>query len=246
MPMKTQWLEGSFVRAIVYGLVAAGIVHICATLATPSLLGSGAYDRLDAELPSNRLVVLGPPKPQAQLLPFQEPHTHYAFCRYDAAEGPVLIKASLLSSGWTLALYSPGGDNFYVVPGQDQKVTDVSALLVPSGDEFNDLLPADQSAAIAAAQQSVLGPRTARAFRNTPQPAPNATPQVEIPSPTGLLVIRAPIKGQGYTAAVEAALARASCTRLPKPASTSDAAPLAPNSAAAVGPLSGMPPRPGL
>jgi len=238
--MKSEWLEGSFVRTIVYGLVAAGIVHICATLATPYLLGTGAYDRLIAELPANRIVVLGPPTPQAQLLPFQEPHTHFALCRYDASQAPVAIKASLLSSGWTLALYSSGGDNFYVAPGQDQKVTEVSALLVPPGDQFTEMLAEQEGTTSPTAQPRALptlAPRMVRTARGGQQGSATATVQVEVPSATGLLVVRAPVKGEGYRPAIEAALARASCTRMPvtPAAATPPAPPFVPGPAPGAG-----------
>jgi uncharacterized membrane protein len=183
--MSASWVEGGAVRAVICGLVAAGIVHICAVFATPVVLGTGAYERLAEQLPANRLIVLRPASPQAQLIPYQDAHTYYALCQYDASKTPVASRASLPGAGWTFAIYSSAGDNFYVVPGQDQRQTDVNVLLVPAGDQASDFVPDAQTAAGAAV--------------------------VPVPSPTGLIVVRAPVKAQGYRPDIEAHLARAAC-----------------------------------
>jgi uncharacterized membrane protein len=189
----SSWLDVGAARAMLYGLVAAGIVHIAITFATPQLLGTGAYERLADQLPNNRMIVLGPPTAQAQLLPYQEPHTHYALCHYDATAAPVVARAFLPSSGWTFALYSSTGDNFYVVPGQDQRQTDVNVVLIPAGDQFAEYVPETQGAAASATQ-------------------------VALPSPTGLIVVRAPVKARAYRAEIEAQLARAACMQTsPRP-----------------------------
>lgn len=168
------------------GLVAAGIVHILVTFATPQLLRPSAFDRIAEHLPTNSMVVLGQPGPDTQLVPYQEPDTSFAICYYDISNGPVLANLVLPSGGWTLALYSPAGDNFYVLPGRDQRSTAISALLVPAGNE-------------AALPPVIQRPRGA------------APTYIQVPEPTGLLVIRAPLRGESYRAEVEAVLARASC-----------------------------------
>jgi len=137
-------------------------------------------------LPTNSMVVLGQPGPDTQLVPYQEPDTSFAICYYDISNGPVLANLVLPSGGWTLALYSPAGDNFYVLPGRDQRSTAISALLVPAGNE-------------AALPPVIQRPRGA------------APTYIQVPEPTGLLVIRAPLRGESYRAEVEAVLARASC-----------------------------------
>lgn len=175
------------------GLVAAGIVHILATFATPQFVRPSAFDRIAEHLPTNSLVVFGQPGPDSQLVPYQEPDTSFAICHYDISNGPVLANLVLPSGGWTLALYSPAGDNFYVLPGRDQRSTTISALLVPAGDEV-------------ALPPVIQRPRGA------------APTYIQVPEPTGLLVIRAPLKGESYRAEVEAVLSRASCGPARQPA----------------------------
>jgi uncharacterized membrane protein len=184
--MTRPGFDGGAVRAAVLGLVGAGIVHICATFATPYVLGSGAPERLAEELAPNQLVVLRPPTPQTQLIPFQDPHTYHALCRYDVRATPVLVRASLAGTGWTLSIYTASGENFYFVPGQDQRQTEVSALLVPTDDEHTAVASAFQGAGSAI--------------------------QVPVPAPTGVVVLRAPVKAQGYRSDIEARLAQAACS----------------------------------
>jgi uncharacterized membrane protein len=173
-------------RTLLFGAVGAGIVHICATLAIPHLASTSAYERLVGQLRPHEMVIVPPPTPATQLLPYQEPDMVFAFCRYDAARQPVVIRAVLPDGGWTLGLYSEDGDNFYVIPGQDQRRIDVDVALIGSGD--HSLAPlADLRGADA-----------------------NLT-QIQLPAPTGIMIIRAPLKGEAYAATVQTQLARARC-----------------------------------
>jgi uncharacterized membrane protein len=184
--MKLNRQDSGLLRAVLCGLVGAAIVHICATLATPHLLGPNAYQRLAEHLPVNAIVNLGQPTARSQVLPYQEADMLLAVCRYDAGKEPVQVRAILPGSGWTLALYSPQGDNFYIVPGQDQKAVEVNAMLLTGGDDT--VLP------------PVADPISSAGLT-----------YVQLPASTGLMVIRAPLRGESYRAEAESVLARASC-----------------------------------
>lgn len=185
--MMRGWLGGGLVTTLLCGLVAAGIVHILATFATPELLRPHAYDRIAEHLPANSLVVFGQPGPDSQLIPYQEPDMGFAICHYDVGDGPVGAQVELPGSGWTLALYAPDGANFYVLPGRDQRITTINAVLLPAGDEV-------------ALPPVIQRPRAA------------APTYIQVPARTGLLVVRGPVRGESYRAEVEAALSRASCS----------------------------------
>ena len=185
--MTRGWLGSGLGQTLLCGLIAAGVINIVATFATPELLQPRAYDRITEKLPANALVVLPRSGPQSQLLPYQEADMQLAVCSYDLSGGPVAAKTVLPGSGWTFALYAPDGNNFYVMPGRDQRTTTIDALLISAVDD-TPLLP--------------VGQRT--------QAAPT---QIQVPAATGLLVIRAPIKGESYQAEVEAVLGQASCGR---------------------------------
>lgn len=174
-------------RVAAMAIIALSILHILTTLATPAVTTTTAYARLH-HLPVNTMKVLPPMTPEAQPLPFLGPDARYAVCRFDAGRAPVALKVSLLGKGWTLALYSTTGDNFYVAAGSEGKRTDMSLLLVTSDERFTGLSPEAQGQ-ISERQTSV----------------PVATEQ-------GLAVLRAPDKGVAYQSRDEGYLRYASCS----------------------------------
>ena len=188
-PRLPKWLREVGWRTLVGALLLGGIVHICATLAVP-VAGSGhAYQRLRATLPLNRMVILPAPTPARMPLPFLSPDMLYAMCRYELTGGAVTVTAMLADAGWALSLHTPGGENFYVMPGQASRRDEVSFLVVPGGDRLTDV---------------VLPPRRASA----------ADTQVASPSTEGLIVVRAALPGLAWRAETEAMLKRASCTQV--------------------------------
>jgi uncharacterized membrane protein len=107
---------------------------------------------------------------------------------YSLAGEAVSISAPALDLGWTLSLHTPHGDNFYVIPGQQLRTTDLSLVIVPGAEKSGELMPAT---------------------RRAPTPSED---QIASPSEEGLIVIRAPLKGLAWKGEAEAALARAKCT----------------------------------
>ena len=173
-------------RQLAIAVVVAGIVHICATFAMPTLTGSSAFRQFAASLPANRLDVLLPITPANQPLPFMSPDARYAVCRYDTSAGSVAVTVNLPDMGWVLALYTPEGDNFYHVTGQSARRTTLSLLLVP---------PSEQ----------VIG-TPAEAMSANPAGAP-----VTVATRQGLLFVRAPERGAAYRQDIEAELRKARC-----------------------------------
>lgn len=178
-------------RLVVAALIAVGILHILATLATPSLTGASAFARLKPALPANKMVVLPPLQPDRQPLPFLSADVRYAFCRYDTSRGPVAVKASLPDTGWSLSLYSPEGDNFYVATGTQGQTTDLSIVLVTSDERFMGLTP--EARGLAADKQASVQTLTRQ----------------------GLVVVRAPDRGRAYRNQIETVLKSASCVPQP-------------------------------
>lgn len=187
MRMIVRWLR----RWPIYvaALAAAGIVHICTVFALPQFYRSDAVLRLQRTLPLHAFVILPPAKPRAQVIPYQQPDTRYAICRFDVRDGPVAVKAVLPEPGWMLTAYAPGGESFYSMPASEQRRISVNILVLPGGERF-------------------LGPMyDARSLDIE-------TSQVTSPSRTGIVVIQAPMKGRTYAAEVEQALAEASCRKM--------------------------------
>ena len=168
--------------------VAAGILHICATLAAPYLTAASAYSRL-AGLPVNRMQVLNVAAPGAEPLPFMSPDARYAMCRFDSSGGPVAVMSTLPPDlGWSFTVMTPEGDNIYAAASVPARPTPVSIVLVPSEEAFLGVTPEARGIA-----RDVQPPTVVSATR-------------------GIIVVRAPDKGFSYQRHVEAVLKDARCT----------------------------------
>jgi uncharacterized membrane protein len=186
-PRLPRWMHKVGWRTVVGGALVGGVIHICATFAAP-VFGSGhAFDQLRGSLPLNKMVVLAPPAPGRQILPFLPPDMLYAMCRYELTGGPVSLTAAVTGPGWLLSLHTPQGDNFYVLPGQQLKRGEVSFLVVPGGT------------------------LDAGSLQRNASPADT---QVASPTAEGLIVVRAPIIGLAWLPQTDALLRRSSCTQV--------------------------------
>ncbi|MBU2582631.1 MAG: hypothetical protein KJ622_13020 [Alphaproteobacteria bacterium] len=174
-------------RLVLAALAAMGILHICATLAAPYLMGRSAFERLSPMLPVNSLVVLPAVTPENQPLPFLTPDVRYAMCRYDTAQTPVSVSVELPGKGWSLALHTPKGDNVYAATGEDERVTSLRLRILPTTERFMGLTPE----ALGVADTS-------------------ERPQV-VRSDRGIIVLRAPDRGRAYIPLTEAALSQFKC-----------------------------------
>jgi uncharacterized membrane protein len=187
MPKLPKWLSEVGWRTVIGALLLGGIIHITATMAVPLVSSGHAYGRLRDTLPINRMVLLPPPAPGNQPLPFLTPDALYAMCRYDISVDSLTVTAAMPHAGWTLSVHTPQGDNIYVMPGQETRRGDVSLTVVPSAERLGEF---------------ALAPRRVSAQ------------ETHVPSPSweGLVVVRAPLKGLAWRAETEAALRRATCT----------------------------------
>jgi uncharacterized membrane protein len=165
---------------------AAAILHILATLATPYLTPASGYSKLASGLPENAMMILPPVAAGAQPLPFLSPDARYAVCRFDTKNGSVNLTAVLPEPGWVLSIFSPAGDNFFSsVASADRP--QVSVQLVPGEEIWRG--SNDQPLNVAVTREATL----------------------TIPANSGIVVIRAPDRGEAYAARAMAELKRARC-----------------------------------
>jgi uncharacterized membrane protein len=176
------------VRMVLAAILAAAMLHICATLLAPTLTGTTAFERLSPGLPLHRMTILPPVGPDTQVLPFMGADSRYALCRFDTSKGVINIHAVLPDVGWSLALNSPEGDNFFTSVGSAVSRTELDVRLVPSGDRFLGLT-----------REAVGAPR-------------DAEPPITVTAQSGIAVIRAPDKGLAYRAEIERDLKLSSCS----------------------------------
>jgi len=168
-------------------LVLAGLIHIAAVLALPSLAPKNAWARLVPLGPANTMIQIPAFSRGHEIMPMMAPDVRYAFCRFDLARGPVRLKGAVPDDLWMVAFYTPEGDNFYTVSGADMK----SAQL--------DLV-------IAKADQPV-----AEGGVDAPEESDEVF-VVKSPVEQGIAMIRAPLSGQSHAASAEEALKATVCS----------------------------------
>jgi uncharacterized membrane protein len=109
--------------------VLAGLIHIVAVLTLPMLAPKSAHARLAMLGPANTMIELPAAAPGRQVMPMMAPDVRYAFCRFDLANGPVRLKATVADELWLIALYTPEGENFYSVAGADMKRAEIDLVI---------------------------------------------------------------------------------------------------------------------
>jgi uncharacterized membrane protein len=185
MSLRLAGLPRIWLRTIVAGLMAAGILHVLITFAWPTLRGREAFAGIKAITQVNQMRLLPPTSTKTQVLPFQSPDMRYALCRFDASDSAIVVRASLPEPGWIFSIHSPAGETVYVITGQEQKRTDVALLLLPPGDRFLGVLP-----------EARIG---------------SGLSQLQLGIKEGTIMLRAPSKGPAFNAEIDAELIKASC-----------------------------------
>ncbi|MEZ5816289.1 MAG: DUF1254 domain-containing protein [Hyphomicrobiaceae bacterium] len=185
--MIPAWMRRLSWYTALVALVAGGIIHISATMALPQLAKASAFQRLSQSLPVNRMRILPPVDAKSQPLPYLGPDVRLAVCQFDVSDGPVAVKVALPDPGWMLGLYTTSGDNFYVLPAQEGRATELTLTLIPRGERSFSLL--------------TLGGRTTQ----------TSISQIEVPEKTGFAVVRAPMRGRAFAGEIEEILKLAGC-----------------------------------
>jgi len=179
-----KFLRGFDWRLLMIFLLVAGIVHLAVTFLAVNDTRASAYARLAHAYAKNKMTIADVVSPQHQPLPFLAPDARYAFCPFETAKGTLRVQAVLPDLGWTVGVYAPDGTNLYFAAASSDRETTIDLSIVPSDDRFMGL------------------PSTTAA---------NIDPQQTIAAGKGLIVVRAPDRGEPYRADELAALSKASC-----------------------------------
>jgi uncharacterized membrane protein len=170
---------------LLLAIVLAGLIHLAAVLALPSVAPKNAFARLKPLGDANVMIELPPVKPGEETMPMQVPDVRYAFCRYDLSGGPVRLSAVIPDDLWLIAFYTPKGDNFYAVSGADMRRGKVDMIINETGQ------PVPEADADAPEEEEVV--------------------VVESPLKEGIAMIRAPLSGASRSARTAEALKSATC-----------------------------------
>ena len=177
---------------IALAVVLGGLIHIAAVLMLPMLAPKNAHARLAALGPANTMIELPAATPGRQVMPMMASDVRYAFCRFDLANGPVRLSATIADELWIIALYTQDGENFYSVPGADMRRAKIDLV-------------------IAAADQTVE-----EAGVDAPESSDDVI-VVNSPAREGIALIRAPLAGPSRAEQVERALRSTACAPYVKP-----------------------------
>lgn len=171
---------------VALGLVLAGLIHIVAVLALPSLAPKNGFSRFAALGPVNTVIQIPPAAPGQQPMPMMAPDVRYAFCRFDLSNGPVRLSTKIADELLLIALYTPEAENFYSVVGADMKRPEVELI-------------------ISTADQTVE-----EAGVDAPETADNVI-VVNSPVNEGIALLRLPLAGPSRANYAERALLATSC-----------------------------------
>ena len=116
MPAVTR---ASFAEGVVWCLavaMVAVVVHVSSIFLLPSVAGRDSYVRLSAATASPGFVMLPPPKPGDESLPFTDPGVILAVCRYDLRASPWRVRVDIDSEALTsLSFYARKGTVFHTL-----------------------------------------------------------------------------------------------------------------------------------
>ncbi len=120
------WLAAAFICAI--------IVHIVTVLMVPPTIMSLAMMRMADAGAQTRVLHTPPPDASARTVVRPSPDLAYSICLFDMSEGPLLVRAQVPETYWSVSAFAHNTDNFFVV--NDQQVPgDTFELLIRREDD---------------------------------------------------------------------------------------------------------------
>jgi uncharacterized membrane protein len=167
------------------GVLLGGIVHLATVLMVPSLAAYDAYSRLTPSAPTNMVVSVPAPTPQAAAIPFMDPAFAMAVCRYDLSGAPLKFIVPVSPAYTSVSFYTYTDVAYYAINDRAAGRRAIELDLMTSAQR--NQLPENED--VTAADRLI----------------------VESPTTTGLIVIKALAPEPGDMRAARAALAAADC-----------------------------------
>ncbi|MEJ1118448.1 DUF1254 domain-containing protein [Phyllobacterium sp. CCNWLW109] len=106
---------GKLLRALLFGLVGAGIIHIAVVLLVPYYSDRNAWSRISAYGEDWQFhTATGEPRPGMARLAF-DPLFQAAACRFDITDLPAHITGIGTLPYWSISVYNRQGENIYSI-----------------------------------------------------------------------------------------------------------------------------------
>jgi len=115
-------------------LVLTVIIHILTVLLVPPGIMTVAMMRMADGGADTRVVHTPPPDASSRAVVRPSPDLAYSICLFDMAEGPLLVKAQVPDTYWSVSAFAHNTDNFFVVNDQQLR-GDTLELLIRREDE---------------------------------------------------------------------------------------------------------------
>ena len=171
------------------GLILGGVVHFATVLLLPRTATRDAYARLELITRVNAFKLLPAPRPDQAVIPFMDPAFATAVCRYDLSRGSVKLIAPVSQAYTSVTFYTRAGIAFYAINDRAAGRRTVELdLMTPAQHEA---LPTEED--VTAADRLI----------------------VELPTPAGLIVVRALIPEPALQPMANAAVSAAQCKEQP-------------------------------
>jgi len=168
------------------GIIASGIVHVVTVLALPHIAETRAWVSFAGDLPVNAVKALDPPNADKTPMPLMAPDVRYAACRFDLGNSQVRFRTRLVGGAWSIALYTPGGANYYTISGAELQRDEIEMILTLAQEDAGSFAPITEG-------------------------AKTSTVTVAVPEREGLLLLRAPIISPAYEPEIERVIAESLC-----------------------------------
>jgi uncharacterized membrane protein len=156
----------SLLRALVLGLIGAGIVHIAVLLLVPAFTERDAWSRLAMTADLYVMTPLKAEKGGPPVVKSVDPLFEAIACRFDLDEGMVRVAASGHVPFWSVAVYDRNGHNVYSFSDRsaEKAVLDAIVLTPAQMVAVRKELPADLTGAVFVETATKQGIAVVRAF----------------------------------------------------------------------------------
>jgi uncharacterized membrane protein len=167
------------------GVLLGGVVHLATIIILPRTATQDAFARLITDVPVNTVAALPQPRPEKAAMPFMDPASAAAICRYDLSQGPLKLTVPVSLAYTSVSFYTRYDVAYYAINDRaaGRRVIELDLMTPQQKSE----MPEDED--VTAADRLI----------------------VESPTVSGLIAIRALAPEPGLMPIAQATIANARC-----------------------------------
>ncbi len=170
---------------IVAGVLLGVVVHLVSVLALPRIASQDAYSRLTSMTEANAVTALPLADPGNTLMPYMDPAFATAVCRYDLSGGPIKLAVPVTQAYTSVSFYTHSDVAYYAINDRSAGKKVIELNLMTEAQHAD--LPEEED--VTAADRLII----------------------DLPTSTGLIVLKALAAEPGMMPQAQASLAAATC-----------------------------------